>query len=143
MEWLHSLSNWFSEYQTLFWWLSASSLVLFLATPILVAWIITRLPVDYFRQEDRRPLGSWDAYPAFRYTLVAAKSLLGFVLILVGVIMLAAPGQGALMIVAGLLLAEFPGKYRLQRWLVTRRQVWRSINWIRRRAGKPELQKPE
>lgn len=56
--------------------------------------------------------------------------------------MLVTPGQGVLMIIAGLVLLEFPGKFRLERWLVTRRHVWRSINWLRRRAGRPELQKP-
>ena len=44
--------------------------------------------------------------------------------------MLVAPGQGLLTMVVGLLLVDFPGKYRLERWLVTRQQVWRSINWL-------------
>jgi hypothetical protein len=142
MSWLTPISNWFSDHQALVWWLSAGSLALFLLTPLLMAWLITRLPVDYFRQRRRRPLGSWDDYPALRYALLAAKCMLGAILLLIGVIMLVAPGQGLLMIVAGLVLLEFPGKYRLERWLITRRHVWRSINWLRRRAGKPELKSP-
>jgi hypothetical protein len=40
------------------------------------------------------------------------------------------------------MLLDFPGKYRLERWLATRRAVWRSINWLRRRAGREPLQQP-
>lgn len=142
MPWLNSISSWFSEHQALIWWLSAGSLALFLLTPPLMAWLIVRLPTDYFAQSHRRPLKSWDDRPALRYALLAAKSFLGAVLVIIGLVMLVAPGQGVLMIIAGLVLLEFPGKFRLERWLVTRRHVWRSINWLRRRAGRSEMQKP-
>jgi hypothetical protein len=142
MAWPNNIWNWFSENEALVWWLSAGSLALFLLTPLLMAWLITRLPPDYFTQQRRRPLGSWDDYPALRYAMLAAKCVLGAILLVIGVIMLVAPGQGLLMIVASLVLLEFPGKYRLEQWLVTRRHVWRSLNWLRRRAGKPELKSP-
>ena len=61
----------------------------------------------------------------------------------VGIAMLVLPGQGLLTIVVGIVLLNFPGKYRLERWLATRSPVWRSLNWLRRRAGRPELQRPE
>jgi hypothetical protein len=71
-----------------------------------------------------------------------AKSTLGAILVIAGVLMLVAPGQGLLTIAAGLMLLEFPGKYRLERWLATRRQVWSSMNWLRRRAGREQLSRP-
>jgi hypothetical protein len=52
------------------------------------------------------------------------------------------PGQGLLTIAVGLILLDFPGKFRLERWLATRRSVWRSLNWLRRRAGSKPLQMP-
>jgi hypothetical protein len=74
--------------------------------------------------------------------VLVAKTVLGLVLVIVGVVMLVAPGQGLLTIAVGLMLAEFPGKFRAERWLVTRPKTWRSLNWIRKRAKKPELKRP-
>jgi len=70
------------------------------------------------------------------------KNLLGVLLVIAGLAMLVMPGQGLLTIVAGVLLIDFPGKYCLERWLVTRKTVWRSINWLRKRAGRKPLLSP-
>ena len=56
--------------------------------------------------------------------------------------MLVAPGQGLLTLAAALVLLDFPGKYRLERRLVTQKPVWKSINWLRRRAGREPLERP-
>jgi len=56
-----------------------------------------------------------------------------------GIIMLVLPGQGIFTILIGIMLLNFPGKYRLERWIVARRPVLRSINWLRRRAGRAPL----
>ena len=71
--------------------------------------------------------------------LVAAAAV---VLVLAGLIMLVVPGQGLLTLAVGLVLVDFPGKYRLERWLVTRPPVWRAINWLRKRAGREPLERP-
>jgi len=139
---LSAITDWFTAHQALVWWLSAVSLALLLVSPVVAMWFVTRLPRDYFVQEDRRALGSWDKHPAVRVVLLIAKSVLGVVLVLAGVVMLVVPGQGLLTIVAGLLLLEFPGKFRAERWLATRRGVWRSLNWLRKKAGRPELKSP-
>ena len=139
---LSAITEWFSAHQALVWWTSAVSVALLVLSPIVAIWFVTRLPTNYFVQKHRRPLSSWDNYPAVRTCLLVAKSILGMVLTLVGVVMLVAPGQGLLTIVVGLLLLEFPGKFRAERWLATRRKVWRSLNWLRGKAGKPELKSP-
>jgi len=61
------------------------------------------------------------------------------VLILAGVAMLVLPGQGMLTIVLGIMLLNFPGKYRLERRVARMRPVARSINWMRARGGHPPL----
>jgi hypothetical protein len=142
MQWLNSLSEWASAHSTAIWCISAVSLVLLVATPFVAAWAVAKLPRDYFAREHRRPLKSLERYPALRIAVIGAKSLLGILLVIAGLVMLVAPGQGVLTLLAGLLLIEFPGKYRVECWLVSRRQVWRSINWLRRRLGRPELQAP-
>jgi len=58
----------------------------------------------------------------------------------VGLGLLVLPGQGLLMIVVGLALVQFPGKRRVELWLVHRRRVWRALNWVRRKMGKPEFE---
>lgn len=143
MAWFHSLSSWLGEHGTLLWCVSVASVVALVATPLVVAWLVTRLPRDYFERPQPHALASWDEYPALRLVLLIAKTAVGCLLIIAGIVMLIAPGQGVLTILVGLVLAEFPGKRRLERWLVTRQQVWRSVNWLRRRVGRPELERPE
>ncbi|RME33433.1 MAG: hypothetical protein D6786_07715, partial [Gammaproteobacteria bacterium] len=62
--------------------------------------------------------------------------------LLAGLIMLFTPGQGLLTMLVGLLLMNYPGKYRLERWLVTRPRVLETLNWIRARTGHPPLAAP-
>ena len=49
------------------------------------------------------------------------------------------PGQGIFTILIGVMLLNFPGKYQLEQWIVARRPVLHSINWLRRRAGRAAL----
>jgi hypothetical protein len=49
------------------------------------------------------------------------------------------PGQGILTILIGVMLLDFPGKRRLERWLVRRPAVFKGINRIRARFDKPPL----
>jgi hypothetical protein len=143
MDWINSLKEWGEANSPLLWWIFGVSTAMMLLTPLLVSWIIIKLPKDYFVEEKRRRLQSLVRYPTLRVVVAIVKNVLGAVLVVAGVIMLVAPGQGLLTIVVGLMLLDFPGKYRLERWLVTRRQVWRSIQWLRKRARRPELVRPE
>jgi hypothetical protein len=143
MDWLNALEDWGELHATLLWWLFGISVVATLLTPLIATWVIIKLPTDYFIKEKRRSMQSLAKYPALRVVVTIAKNLLGLVLLVAGVIMLVAPGQGLLTIAVSLVLLDFPGKFRLQRWVVTRPQVWRSIRWMRKKARKPELEKPE
>jgi hypothetical protein len=141
MSYLNSLFDWMKSNDTLLWWLFAGSLTLCVLTGVAVVWTLIKLPRDYFSEEHRRPLGSWDEYPALRYVLLVGKNLLGVVLLVAGLVMLIVPGQGLLTIAVGLVLTDFPGKFHLQRWIVQRPSVWRSINWLRRRGGSEPLKR--
>jgi hypothetical protein len=77
-----------------------------------------------------------------RAFFVPAKNILGGMLVMAGIAMFVLPGQGLLTLVAGLMLVDFPGKFRLERRLATQRHVWRSINWLRKRYGCEPLEKP-
>ena len=56
-----------------------------------------------------------------------------------GIAMLVLPGQGVLTIVIGIMLLDFPGKYRFERRLVAYGPVLKAINGIRRAARRQPL----
>jgi len=62
--------------------------------------------------------------------------------VLMGLLMLVTPGQGVMTLLVGLLLMNFPGKYRMERWLVMRPGVLRALNWLRRRRGQRPFAAP-
>lgn len=131
--------EWIQSNDTLLFWLGTTSVLVFLGTLAAVPWLVTRIPHDYFthRRRLRGPWANWR--PALRGLLIAGKNLLGAVLVVGGLAMLVLPGQGVMTILAGIVLLDLPGKYRLERWVVGRPSVLRSVNWFRRRAGRPPL----
>jgi hypothetical protein len=143
MDWVNLLLDRVRANDTLLWWMFAFSAAMFLLSPVLVAWVAIRLPHDYFASKQRPALGTWERQPTLRLLGIAAKNVLGAMLLMTGLAMLILPGQGLLMIVVGLMLLDFPGKSRLERWLVTRSGAWRSINWLRTRAGRRALERPK
>jgi hypothetical protein len=70
------------------------------------------------------------------------KNVLALALVLLGVAMLVLPGQGVLAILLGVMLGDFPGKLRLQQWILARPKVMNSLNWVRSKFKKPPLEKP-
>ena len=131
--------EWFYNNETLVWWLLLLSLVSMLATLIAVPLILLRLPEDYFSYPDRHRVSWASRNRVLRIPFFLAKNILGVILVSAGILMLALPGQGILTIIVGLVLMEFPGKYRAERWVINRPSVLRAINWIRAKAGKPKL----
>lgn len=115
------------------------SLLTFVGTLILVPVLVVRLPEDYFSRTSRRRKPWISIHTPLQLALILGKNALGLVLLAAGLFMLVLPGQGILTILIGLTLLNFPGKFRFERWLVTRRPVLRSINWLRRRANRPPL----
>lgn len=126
-------------HETAIMWLAGASFVAFCATLIAVPWLIVRIPSDYFAH-GKRPRKQWaDRHPVVRGALLAGKNLLGYLLLVAGIAMLVLPGQGLLTMLLGFILVDLPGKYRFERWLVARPLVLRTINALRRRAGRDPL----
>jgi archaellum biogenesis protein FlaJ (TadC family) len=131
--------DWINNNEAFIWWLVFSSLIIFIVTLFLVPFILTKLPVDYFSSSARHRMPSSGQHPLLRVVLFSLKNSIGLLLVIAGIFMLVLPGQGILTIITGFLLLNFPGKYRVERWLVKRHYVHRVITWIRRRAGKADL----
>lgn len=131
--------DWIAGHQALLWWLGLGSLITFVASLIAVPWLVTRIPADYFT---RSKAGESGRRAGWRHFLMLIRNLLGVLLVSAGIVMLVLPGQGILTILVGLMVMEFPGKTALELWLVRQPAVIKSINWIRDKAGKPELRVP-
>lgn len=119
-----------------------ASLATFVVSGITLPWLLTRLPANYFTEpaNDGHPV--WPRHIALYWTWRLLKNVLGVVLLLAGIVMLITPGQGILTILAGLWLLDLPGKRRWERHLICRPKVSASINWIRRKSGRPPLKIP-
>lgn len=126
------------EFKFIFVGLAWGSLVLFIVSLAVIPWLVTKIPADYFHEERRRRDALSDRSLPLQL-LLGFKNLCGCLLVLLGLVMLVLPGQGILTIVIGLFLMNFPGKYRLERSLVSRPKVLDSLNWIRAKAQKPPL----
>lgn len=132
--------EWFQPHRTVIVWLASGSVVMFVAALVAAPWIILRLPQDYFAAHKRpKEPDLYGSSSIGRVALLVLKNALGGVLVLAGVVMLVAPGQGVLTIIVGLVLMNFPGKFRLERWLVSRGPVLKAINSLRRRWDRPPL----
>ena len=131
--------DWIRENDTLLWLLAAASVATLIASMIVVPLIVVRMPSDYFSHKKRHRTPWADHHPVVRGALVVGKNVLGLVFIVVGSTLLVLPGQGILTAFVGLMLLDLPGKYRLERWLVARGPILRSLNWLRRRAQREPL----
>ncbi len=126
-------------HQTLLKILSLSSLLAFLVTPLIVILIIIKLPADYFAHPEGRKSRVLSQYPLAYPLFLVVKNLIGIALLLVGFIMIFTPGQGFLTILIGLMLINFPGKYRLERLVLSRPGIREKINKLRERFHQPPL----
>lgn len=116
------------------------SLLTAVLTLVLVPVLIIQIPADYFCHHHRLHISK--RHPLLNVVIKVAKNLLGAVFLLVGFVLLFLPGQGLLLILVGLLIMNYPGKYRLERWLIRRPGVLPALNALRVRRGKPPLISP-
>jgi len=108
---------------------------------IAVGLAVIRIPENYFCGDHPPPLWA-DRHPFIRWPLIVLKNLLGVFLVALGAVLSipGVPGQGFLTILIGAMLIDFPGKRRVEKWLLRRRGVLTGINRIRCRYGRPPLQ---
>ncbi len=131
---MHKIIEWLSQYQTALTWLGLISLLLFIFSLLLLPWLIKQIPNDYFQRPRVKHQPSMLLSP-----LNIARNLTGFIILLAGLAMFVLPGQGILTALLGIAVMQFPGKYRLERWLISRNGVLPAVNWCRRKTNSPEL----
>ena len=140
---IETISTWINDHSLLVWWLGGLSALTFVATLIAIPIFVARIPADYFAHEHRERTLWSNQHPVVRMILLVVKNAVGVAFVLAGIAMLVLPGQGLLTILIGLLLINFPGKYRLEKWLVTKTPVLKAANWLRERSGHPPIEVEE
>ncbi|MBA2524898.1 MAG: hypothetical protein H0V18_03800 [Pyrinomonadaceae bacterium] len=115
-------------------------LVTFGASLAIVSLVLVKVPATYFKKSHKRKFLAHRP-PIIRGLGIVGKNLLGAVLVVVGILLSVpgVPGQGTLTILLGVMLLDFPGKPRLQHWIVSRPRILKTINKLRHRFSKPEL----
>ena len=124
------LEHWVADHELL---LAVIGSLLFLP------WLVAQIPSDYFCHKRREPAQWKQLHPVLRYTILVVKNMMGLILLLAGTAMLMLPGQGLLGILLGLILMDYPGKFQLERQIVSRPKLLQFINWLRRKQKKPPL----
>lgn len=133
------MMGWFEGHEALLGWLGVISLLMFFGSLIAVPMVIVWLPKDFLRQEIKR-VKNWPRYVSVPFYIV--KNSLGIVFILTGLAMLILPGQGLLTLFIGVALINFPRKRVFIRKVVGQRRIFRAINRLRERFGKPKFELP-
>jgi hypothetical protein len=113
--------------------LGVGSGLAFVASLLLLPWLIARAPRDLFTRtvREHRPL-----------YLRVLRNVLAALLVSAGLAMLVLPGQGVLTILLGLLFADFPGKRGLLRRVLRRDGVWLALSALRKRLGREPFERP-
>ena len=133
--------SWSSINSDLLFLLGSLSIFILIISVFMMVLIISFLPEDYFKSENRNLISSVQnsRYPLLKLLVLITKNFFGVLLLLSGILMLVLPGQGILTIITGLVFIDYPGKYKFERKLLRQKGVINSINWIRSRLSKPSL----
>ena len=106
----------------------------------IVSLVLVKLPATYFKRSHKRKFLA-KRPQIIRWLAIIGKNLLGVVLVVAGILLSlpGVPGQGILTILLGVMLLDFPGRPRLEHWLVSRPRILRTINKLRHRFSKQAL----
>jgi len=100
-------------------------------------WMLVRVPADYFKNESRQKKkdGVWKK---------VLKNVLGVLLVAVGIVLSlpGVPGQGLLLVLAGLMITDIPGKYKVERKILSKKPIRKAANRLRAWRHRPPLEFP-
>ena len=118
--------------------ISAATLLLGIAGG-LVALII--IPGNYFSPRRKRPKTPTHRPSWKRIALRIGKNIVGILFLTLGIFLSLplVPGPGIIFLVMGISLVDMPRKRRMQRYLISRPFVLRSVNKLRAYWHRPKL----
>ena len=126
-----------SDYKIYLVWLGSLSFIIFIFSLLTIKWLVALIPNDYFIKKNNSEFRS--NYPIFWLISIIIKNLVGYTLIVGGILMLVLPGQGLFTIFVGLMLSNYPGKFYIERKFIAIPSVLRAINWLRKKSNTPPI----
>ncbi len=133
----NSLIEIFNVYKNLILWFGSISLFVFLISLLSLKWLVSLIPEDYFINKKDSKIKTNNIL--IWYIVLILKNLIGYSLILGGIMMLVLPGQGLFTIIIGLMMSNYPGKYSIEKKLIAIPTILKSINWLRNKSNKPPI----
>ena len=133
----NSLIEIFNVYKNLILWFGSISLFVFLFSLLSIKWLVSLIPEDYFINKKDSKIKTNNIL--IWYVVLIFKNLIGYSLILGGIMMLVLPGQGLFTIIIGLMMSNYPGKYSIEKKFIAIPTILKSINWLRRKSNKPPI----
>ena len=133
----NSLIEIFNVYKNLILWFGSISLFVFLFSLLSIKWLVSLIPEDYFINKTDSKIKTNNIF--IWYIVLIFKNLIGYSLILGGIMMLVLPGQGLFTIIIGLMMSNYPGKYSIEKKFIAIPTILKSINWLRRKSNKPPI----
>lgn len=114
------------------------SVITIIASYGLIVVGMIKIPADYFSSTYVREINK-DNHFSIRWTAFIVKNVVGFLLIIAGIIMIFTPGPGVPTILLGLIMMDIPGKRPLEARLIQRPMVLSAVNDLRAKYNKPPL----
>ena len=133
----NSLIEIFNVYKNLILWFGSISLFVFLFSLLSIKWLVSLIPEDYFINKKDSKIKTSNIF--IWYIVLIFKNIIGYSLILGGIMMLVLPGQGLFTIIIGLMMSNYPGKYYIEKKFIAIPTILKSINWLRRKSNKPPI----
>ena len=143
MEWFSGIWEWLARFwESLTWGVIAWGLLFTIVTIVasygLIIIGMIRIPADYFSSSYVKEI-NLDNHFSVRWAVFIVKNIIGFVLVIAGIIMIFTPGPGVPTILLGLIMMDIPGKRPLEAKLIQRPMVLSAVNDLRARYNKPPL----
>ena len=123
----------------IFFLLGISSVVILVISALSIGYFIKKIPHDYFLNDKRGIPDYKNNNPVFWIITLALKNIIGYCLIMGGILMLVLPGQGLLTILVGLMLSDYPGKFKLEKRIIKTNLILKTINWYRNKSNIPPI----
>ncbi|KRO92237.1 MAG: hypothetical protein O2950_00580 [Proteobacteria bacterium] len=136
---MNDILIWIFGHQNLLVWTGLASVSIFILSLFSLPWLVAKIPEDYFLSEKRAETPWKGNSPGVWLLMFVAKNVVGYLLLLSGFLMLFLPGQGILTMLTGLLLMDYPGKFKLERKIALSPAVLSKLNWLRGKAHQPPL----
>lgn len=130
------MPEWLLEHRGSVAWMAGLGLAALVLGAIAAPILIVKLPEDFLENGGKPPGGD---HPARRIV----RNIFAWILITGGLAMLALPGPGIVVLLVGLVLADFPGKRKLMKMILSRKSILKPMNKLRAKYGKPPLRVPD